>query len=262
MHHKYTDEQRDFIREIAPGQYNQDIADMFNEKFGAQVTASQIKSYKANHMIRSGVKSRRTVPQGLFNCEQIEFIKKHVAGLHNQELAELINNEFNLSITVRQLKTWKKNHGLSSGLKGTEGKAPPNKGTRGLYNVGGNKTSFKSGQRPVNYKPVGYERIDRDGYVLVKVRDDGPWHKRWRHKHRILWESANGPIPKGHVLIFLDQNKQNIELDNLILIPQSKLPTLNKKGLLYHDAELTKTGIIIADLYQKIGERKRQSSKQ
>src|SRR5690606_36438394 len=102
-----------------------------------------------------------------------------------------------------------------------------------------------------------YERIDRDGYVLVKVRDDGPWHKRWRHKHRVIWEEANGPIPRGYVLIFLDQNKQNVTLENLALIPRSKLSILNKKGLLYDHAEFTKTGLIMADIYKKIGERKR-----
>lgn len=262
MHrYRYTTEQKAFIQEIAQGRYNAEIAEMFNAKFGTNITEGQVRSFKANHGIQSGVPRRRvTGVEGLFTQEQKEFIVRHVKGRHNQELTDLVNDRFGLTITARQMKTWKNNHGLSSGLKGTEGKEPPNKGTKGLFNVGGNRTSFKPGHRPLNYKPIGYERIDRDGYTLVKVSDEGPWHKRWRHKHKVIWEKVNGPIPKGHVLLFADQNKQNISLDNLILIPQSKLPTLNKKRLLHKDAELTKTGIIIADLYQKIGERKRQSS--
>ncbi|SHI03030.1 HNH endonuclease signature motif containing protein [Virgibacillus chiguensis] len=138
-----------------------------------------------------------------------------------------------------------------------KGNVPANKGTKGLYNVGGNKTSFKKGQKAHNYKPVGSERIDRDGYVLIKVSDDGPWQKRWRHKHKLLWEKANGPVPPGHKLLFADQNKQNIKLDNLILVTEKQMATLNKKGLIKNDADLTKTGILLADIYQKVSERKK-----
>lgn len=37
-------------------------------------------------------------------------------------------------------------------------------------------------------------------------------------KHRFLWETANGPIPKGHKVIFADGDKTNITLDNLIMV--------------------------------------------
>ncbi|MFJ5716564.1 HNH endonuclease signature motif containing protein [Neobacillus sp. NPDC093127] len=260
MPHKYSNEQRDFIREVAPGRYNAEIAELFNKKFGAQVTEGQIKSFKANYKIQSNVpKKRRTEPERLFSKEQVAFIQENVIGLSNQELADLVNRTFNLSVATKQIKAWKNRHRLSSGLKGTEGKAPPNKGTKGLYNVGGNETSFKKGQRPNNYKPVGSERIDQEGYLLIKVSDDGPWHKRWRHKHKVLWEEVNGPIPRGHVLLFADQNKQNLALDNLILITNKQLAVLNRRALIHKDADLTKTGIVIADIYSKISARRKKA---
>ncbi|AUJ23138.1 HNH endonuclease [Virgibacillus dokdonensis] len=199
----------------------------------------------------------------LFTHEQEMFIRENVKGLGNQELADLVNKTFDLSITRKQMKNWKRNHNLSSGLTGRfeKGNVPVNKGTKGLYNVGGNKTSFKKGQKAHNYKPVGSERIDRDGYVLIKVSDDGPWQKRWRHKHKILWEKANGPVSPGHKLLFADQNKQNIKLDNLILVTEKQMATLNKKGLIKNDADLTKTGILLADIYQKVSERKKGERK-
>ncbi|MCM3699219.1 HNH endonuclease signature motif containing protein [Paenibacillus macerans] len=255
---RYTPEQKEFIRENAQGKYNSEIADLFYAEFGIKVTESQIKSFKANHKIKSDLlKRRRTTPEGLLSDEQAEFVISHVRGLSNLELTNLVNETFNLGLTTTQIKTWKNNHGLSSGLRGSEGQAPPNKGMKGLYNVGGNRTSFKKGQRAMNYKPVGSERIDRDGYTLIKVSDEGPWHKRWRHKHKVVWEEKHGPIPKGHVILFADQNKRNIDPDNLILIKQSQLSILNNKGLLHNDSELTKTGIIMADIYRKISERKR-----
>ncbi|SHI03048.1 hypothetical protein [Virgibacillus chiguensis] len=54
----------------------------------------------------------------LFTEEQIEFIKSHVVGRGNADLAALVNNRFGLSITARQMKNWKRNHNLSSGLTG------------------------------------------------------------------------------------------------------------------------------------------------
>lgn len=259
---RYTPEQKEFIRENARGKYNSEIAELFHAKFGLKITEGQVKSFKSNYKISSDLpKKRRSMPQGLLTTEQAEFVIRNVKGLSNLQLTNLVNETFNLSLTIRQIKTWKNNHGLSSGLRGSEGKPPPNKGTKGLYNVGGNRTSFKRGQRASNYKPVGSERIDRDGYTLIKVSDEGPWHKRWRHKHKVVWEEKHGPIPKGHVILFADQNKRNITLENLILIKQSQLSVLNKKGLLHNDAELTKTGIIMADIYRKISERKRSGER-
>lgn len=264
MSRRYTDEQKNYIREIAPGRYNQDIADLFNKKFGTNLTEGQIKSFKANHGIQSNLPSRRrSKPDRIFTNEQEKFIRMNVKGRSNAELAELFNNHFGVNFKVSQIKGFKQRNKLSSGLTGQfeKGAVPANKGTKGLYNVGGNRTSFKPGHKPKNYRPVGSERIcSKDGYVLIKVQDTGRYQDRWKLKHKVIWEKANGPIPSGYKLLFLDQDKQNISLDNLVLIPQSKLSTLNKEGLLHKDAELTRTGLIVADLYQKISHRKRIES--
>lgn len=256
--HRYTPEQIEFIRLSSQGNYNTEIAELFRARFGIEISAGKIKSFKANHKIQSNLpKRRKTIPEGLMTIEQVDLVRNNVAGLSNLELANLVNKTFNLTLTTRQMKTWKKNHGLSSGLKGTEGQAPPNKGTKGLYNVGGNRTSFKQGQRALNYKPVGSERIDRDGYILIKVTDEGPWHKRWRHKHKVVWEEKYGQIPRGHAVLFADQNRRNIEPDNLILVSRGKLAVMNRRGLVFRIPDATRTGVIIADIYQKIGARNR-----
>lgn len=196
--------------------------------------------------------------QHRYTEEQRKFIKSNVKGRGNTELTEMINAKFGLNLTAAQIKGYKANHKLSSGLDGRfkKGSVPFNKGKKG---VGGwEPTQFKKGHKPLNYKPVGSERIDRDGYLLIKVSDHGPWHHRWKHKHKVLWEEANGPVPKGHALIFSDGNKQNINLDNLLLVTRAQLCRLNQNNLIQSDPELTKTGVIIAEIYTKIGERKRK----
>lgn len=254
MSHRYTQEQTDFIRSIAPGRYNTEIADLFNAKYGTDISEGQIKSFKSNHHLKSDVpKRRRTDQMGIFTKEQIDFVKDNVKGLANQKLADLVNETFNLRITARQMKIWKHNHGLSSELRGSEGMAPPNKGTKGLYNVGGNKTSFKQGLKPHNYVPVGSERVNGDDYVDVKIADPN----RWRGKHLIVWEQYNGrPVPKGYAVLFGDRNRRNFDPDNLILVSRAQLAIMNKNNLIQENAELTRSGVILADIYHKIGQRK------
>lgn len=73
----------------------------------------------------------------------------------------------------------------------------------------------------------------------------------------LLWEAANGPVPPDHVVIFGDGNRRNFDPENLLLVSRKQLIRMNQMDLIQEDAELTKTGIIIADIYNKIGERKR-----
>ncbi|MDQ0269964.1 HNH endonuclease [Cytobacillus purgationiresistens] len=195
----------------------------------------------------------------LLTDKQHAYLISIAEGRTTNEIAKMINDKFSLVITSRQIRNYKKNHGLKSNISTTfkKGSIPANKGKKGLYNVGGNRTSFKPGQKARNYKPIGSERTDRDGYVLIKVQDDGPWHKRWRLKHTVVWEEVNGPVPNSHCLIFLDQDKQNISLDNLQLITRSQLARLNQNNLISDDPDITKTGIIMAEIYSKIGERKK-----
>ncbi|MGN2370638.1 HNH endonuclease [Clostridium cagae] len=68
----------------------------------------------------------------------------------------------------------------------------------------------------------------------------------------------NGLIPQKHVVIFADGDKRNFDIKNLILISRSKLLIMNKNKLIYNNAELTKTGIVIASIQEKIRERKRR----
>lgn len=257
MRHRYTEEQKQFIKEIAPGRYNDEITELFNKKFGTNLTENQIKAFKANHGIKSNVKRGKGTKR-LFTKEQHDFIVRNVKGRTNQELADLVNERFGLSITERQINTYKTNNALTSGLdfRFKKGHSPWNKGVKGL-DIGGKATRFKKGHVPLNYKPVGSERIAKDGYIEIKVADPN----KWRLKHNVIWEKANGPIPKGHAILFADGNKRNLNLNNLLLVSRRQLAVLNKNHLLKDDAELTKIAIAIADLKLKISEKEKENDK-
>ena len=188
-----------------------------------------------------------------YTLEQVRFIEKYYKGCGNLELTQAFNKYFELQLSLNQIKAFKSNHCLNSGLNGrfSLGHAPFNKGLKG---VGGwEPTQFKKGNRPRNYQPVGSERVNGDGYVDIKTADPN----KWKGKHILVWESANGPVPKRHAIIFGDRNRMNFELENLILVSRKQLLGLNKLNLIQCDAELTRTGVMIANIYIKIGERKK-----
>ncbi|MDF2790834.1 MAG: Phage protein [Neobacillus sp.] len=193
-----------------------------------------------------------------FTHEQLEFLRNNTVGRSKQNLTELFNKHFNLSLIERQINACCKNHKLPpSGFNGrfAKGQGAWNKGMKGINFGGenGKKTQFKKGQVPLNYRPVGSERVNVDGYIEIKVAD--PY--KWRLKHAVIWEETNGPVPNGHCVIFLDGNKLNVSLENMQLITRKQLVRLNQNHLIFNDPELTKTGVIIADIYTKIGERKK-----
>lgn len=104
-----------------------------------------------------------------------------------------------------------------------KGHVPANKGLRrpGWYRGRMRETQFKPGVRQgiavKLYKPIGTERISKDGYRERKVNDDLPLQRRWKAVHRIVWEAENGPVPRGYIVAFKDGDKLNITLDNLEL---------------------------------------------
>ncbi len=199
-----------------------------------------------------------------YTAEHITFIAANIKGRSYPDLTSMFNMQFGLDLKVSTMISLACRHGLrnerdckfNTGHQPTQfpkGHIPWNKGMKGV-NFGGKQTQFKKGQKGWNYKPVGTERINTDGYVEIKVADPC----KWKGKHTLLWEAAHGPVPKGHVVIFADSNKLNVTLENLLLISRRELAVMNKKGLIANDAELTKAGVVIADIHLKIGERKKK----
>lgn len=116
-----------------------------------------------------------------------------------------------------------------------------------------NKTTFKESHKHPKYRPIGSERINKDGAVEVKVAE-----RRWLTKHRYLWEQKNGPVPKGHVIMFANGNKEDFSEENLLLVTRAQLMVLNKNKLILNDTELTKTGLVIADLLLAVREAEKR----
>ena len=53
---------------------------------------------------------------------------------------------------------------------------------------------------------------------------------KWMRKHRHIYQNAHGEVPKGHVIVFVDGNKRNFELSNLMMISCAENATFNIRG--------------------------------
>lgn len=192
-----------------------------------------------------------------YTDEERKFILENAGGRSNLELAGMVNQKFNINLTESQIKGYKANHKINSGLTGRfqKGCVPLNKGKKmsvEQYELC-KGTMFKKGNRSVNYRPVGSERVNVDGYVEIKVADPN----KWRLKHRVVYEKVFGKIQRGYVLLFLDGNKLNLKIENLGLVTRNELARLNQKHLIFEDAERTKASINLIRLENLIREKKK-----
>lgn len=194
-----------------------------------------------------GLLSALHLKRQLWSAEEQEYLRKQYADRKTDELAKALNrsiskiyakaNELGLNkseIYVRKHARLQPGHSLGRATQFPKGHTPANKGLRRPgWSVGRmSETQFKKGERSgiavKLWKPIGAERISKDGYLERKINNDLPLQSRWRAVHIIMWEQANvRPLPPGHALAFKNGDKADIRLDNLELITRAELMRRN-----------------------------------
>lgn len=194
--HRWTDEEWEYLAQIAPGRSRAEIAELFHARFGDEVSLDNIV----------GAMKRRKITNG----RDTRFFKGQPSRNRGQKLSEE---------SYRKMRP----------------------------------TMFKKGQSPHNTLPVGTEILRDDGYIQVKISDrrDIPSRFNWKFKHRLIWEEAHGPIPDGHVIVFLDKDRQHLDLDNLACVHRKVYNIVNQRGFASTDPEITRLGIRLAELITK-----------
>lgn len=146
------------------------------------------------------------------------------------------------------------------------GQVPPNKGIKRPGWAPGRmqETQFKPGVRlgvaQRLYKPIGTERVSKDGYLERKVNDDLPLQARWRAVHLVEWEAVHGRIPAGHALTFKNGDKRDIRLDNLVLVTRAELM---RRNTIHHLPQpLVQTIQLLGRVNRQIRKRSRDAQEQ
>lgn len=183
----------------------------------------------------------------LFPEEIKAYIFAEVKGCPYSDLTEKINKKFGINYSVKQIMSFcQRNKCLNcckSGTQFSKGHIPWNKGKNMKCSESQKQHWFQKGHKPPQTKPIGYERIDKDGYIQVKVSDNN-----FIPKQRLIYEKHYGSISDNECVIFLDGNKRNFNINNLALVSKAENLELTRKNLRTNDTELSKTGVMIAKI--------------
>lgn len=158
-----------------------------------------------------------------YSFEERLFIKNNCT-LPRRELHAIFCDKFNRSdVSVDNLKGFCKRMGWMTGRTGcfAKGNVPhPN-----AHPKGANKTSFKKGHKPHNWKPVGSKKLDtKDKYEWTKIAEPNVW----KQSHYILFEEHYGrSVKPGYLLRFKDGDKTCITIDNIDEISKAENAQLN-----------------------------------
>lgn len=217
----FTDEIAAFIRKHVKGLRNKKLADMVNEEFNLNLTATQVKNYKGTHKLKSGLGTAAIVPKRLLSKEQHQYFLKNYKGTTSRDLTKMINDKFSSNFTMQQIIDYKDNNGYSSGLPSD------------------------------SWQPIGYEYTDVDGYVYVKVKDipKATTAENYRRKHRILWEKYNdAKLDDDDAVIFKDKDRSNFSADNLVKMSRPEMGRMNQIGLVDDNADINDAIIALSKL--------------
>ena len=188
--------------------------------------------------------------------EMVEFMMEYIPGHQESEIRAEFEKRFGIVLTEGQIGNFKYLHGVKSGTNGgrfQKGHITHNKGKKMSPKVYERvkHTMFKKGHAPVNHRPVGSERINADGYTEVKVAEPN----KWKLKQRFIYEEATGEkLAKNDVIIFLDGDRQNFDISNLVKMTRVELARYNQDHLYGEEVEINKTAVLVAKLKAKVGE--------
>lgn len=141
--------------------------------------------------------------QWKYTPEMTQWIRDNCAGVEWESVAENFNRFFGTDKTARQLRACAHDNDIHNGIYHQQ----PRKG---------------------RYRPVGSTRLDKDGYVVIKIADPC----KWRRAQLVEWEKYHKPIDiRKDMLIFLDGNRQNYHIDNLYKLPRRLIAIFNRHFL-------------------------------
>lgn len=208
----------------------------FNETFNKDIK-SRCFYY---HTQRLGLRKH---VQHCYTKEQDEFLRDNSNKMTRSELCKSFNAVFGTMINENAIiqRCFLKGFKPMSDGKFKVGSVPWEKtdGGREVYVEklkGGNRSSFRKGHKPSNYKPIGSESVRREG-IFIKTE------KGWKPKIQVIYEQECGECKKGERVIPIDGDKNNYAIDNMAVI-DNRTQTYLISNDWYGKGIITQTGIL------------------
>jgi hypothetical protein len=284
---RYNDEELEFLRGGYKRMSLTNLVVAFNEQFDRNRTDQQIKSTLANYGFKSG-RGKKITP---YTKKQIEFLKENYPNMTAKKLTQAFNTRFQPQRSQASI-----NHILARFCQRKHGRKPGEKSSYTKEQITFLRDNYKTMTTPelivafnaefktnkkywaiVNIiKSYGIRKYRRrvlrvgdetlchaTGYTTVKT--EAPAHnmktkRNYRYKHLVVWEKANGPVPHGHYVRFIDGNKQNCDPSNLLLVSIVEHGVMNMMKLKELQPEVRQSAIAVGRLHAKCIELERANS--
>lgn len=259
----YTKEMISFLQKNRQNNSIEKLKDAFNLQFGTNKSHNAIKCACIVYNIIVKNRKKASSPT-VYTKKMIDFLQEHAENSTNEELTTLFNRHFGLQKSITAVRNICSKYGVSKPrfiyseemmkfLKEKVNLVEINELTNEFNrrfsthkSVDVIKNICINLQGESHNHPIGKETMSSDGRVLVKTKNG------WKYKHRIIWEKYNKPLNRDEFIIFADGNKNNMSEENLIKVTMEEHSILNNLRLKFDNAELTKTGVTIAKIHEKI----------
>lgn len=212
----YTEAQNAFIRDHADMRL-QKLADLYCQEFGEKITPAALG--KKRHSL--GLPPLPCANETAFTPETDAFLLGNWERMTSRELAGELAARF-----------------------GIHRKAQTVTDRLNMLGVHRGNCFTPAGYLPRASKPIGYERVDKNRIVLVKVGQPN----KWKPKAQLIM----GHDPKKEQVIFLDGNPFNFDKDNLLVVSRRVHARLAKNGWLTGNGEVIRTGATWSELLYAI----------
>jgi len=258
----WTHAEEAWLRECYPTMRMDELVESHDALFGTPRTPKAISS-RAKVLGLLKVDGYQRNPPILWTPERVAWFRSYVPGHSETEISAEHERIYGFPLRSSQIGNAKTRFGVTSGTHG--GRFEPGHDT---WNKGRSwdeylpldsqercrATQFKPGElqgsAKLRHKPVGFERVNKNGYIEIKVHDglqDKP-NDNFVLKHRLVYEQAHGEVPPGCNVVFADHDKRNFDPDNLVAVPRHLWSIIVHRQLEYHDAESLRVCMAIAEL--------------
>lgn len=184
-----------------------------------------------------------------WNSNHLDFLSNNYCNLSRIDLCEKFNEKFGTDVSVNQITSTLKRNKINSGRNGRyeKGYKPWHSGTSGEKGATGG--TFKKGVKFKSHAIAGDE-LNKNGIIYIKM-DDGSL----KPKHNYLYEKCHNIKinTKKQRVIFVDGNRDNYEIKNLLLVSRSQLAAVIRRGLSLKTDEISISEKLIAiiDFHEK-----------
>lgn len=111
----------------------------------------------------------------------------------------------------------------------------------------GRNSPIRPGEQIGYTAPIGTERKNADGYMLVKVSDTGIKNADWKTKQAVMWEKYHNKPPDG-VVVFLNGDRTDFRENNLYCVSRKAHGIMCLNKWYTEDSERTLAAIKLCEL--------------